>query len=130
MTGSVVVAGLGPGDAALITPEVTAALAAATDVVGYIPYVARIAPREGLVLHASDNRQELDRARQAFNIANENPRECGFGVHGAPGSPVNSTMQSCRPDGETLIPRTIVVIVERIRIKPRSGGPSCPALLS
>ena len=64
MTGSLVVAGLGPGDHALVTPEVTAALAAATDVVGYIPYVARVAPREGLTLHASDNRVELQRAQR------------------------------------------------------------------
>ena len=69
MTGWLVVAGLGPGDATLVTPQVTAALAAATDVVGDLPYVARIAPRDGLVLHASDNRQELDRARHALHLA-------------------------------------------------------------
>lgn len=69
MTGWLVIAGLGPGDNALVTPEVTVALAAATDVVGYVPYVARIAPREGLTLHASDNRQELSRARQALDMA-------------------------------------------------------------
>ncbi len=69
MTGSLVVAGLGPGDSALVTPEVTAALAAATDVVGYIPYVARVTPREGLTLHASDNRVELQRANEALDLA-------------------------------------------------------------
>ncbi len=69
MTGWLVIAGLGPGDNALVTPEVTAALATATDVVGYIPYVARVVPREGLMLHASDNRQELSRARQALDMA-------------------------------------------------------------
>ena len=53
----------------MLTPEVSAALAEATDVVGYIPYVARIAPREGLELHASDNRVELDRARHALEMA-------------------------------------------------------------
>ncbi|KGJ17322.1 precorrin-3B C(17)-methyltransferase [Paracoccus sanguinis] len=67
--GWVTVAGLGPGDAALVTPEVTAALAQATDVVGYIPYVARVAPRPGLTLHATDNRVELDRARHALDLA-------------------------------------------------------------
>jgi len=67
--GWVAVAGLGPGSAALITPEVTAALAGATDVVGYVPYVARVAPRAGLTLHPSDNRAELDRARQALDLA-------------------------------------------------------------
>lgn len=53
----------------MVTPEVSTALAEATDVVGYIPYVARIAPREGLALHASDNRVELDRARHALEMA-------------------------------------------------------------
>lgn len=69
MTGWVAVAGLGPGDEALVTAEVRAALAHATDIVGYIPYVARIAPRDGLTLHASDNRVELDRANHALDMA-------------------------------------------------------------
>lgn len=63
------IAGLGPGDLQLVTPEVTAAIDAATDIVGYIPYVARIAPRPGLTLHASDNRVEMDRARAALQMA-------------------------------------------------------------
>lgn len=67
--GWITVAGLGPGADAQVTPEVTQALAEATDVVGYIPYVARIAPRTGLALHASDNRVELDRAGMALDLA-------------------------------------------------------------
>ncbi len=74
MTGLLSIAGLGPGAEALVTPEVTAALADATDVVGYIPYVARIAPRDGLTLHPSDNRVELDRARHALDMAAEGRR--------------------------------------------------------
>ncbi|MDP5306938.1 precorrin-3B C(17)-methyltransferase [Paracoccus spongiarum] len=74
MTGQVSVAGLGPGHEAQITPEVSAALAGATDVLGYIPYVARIAPRPGLVLHASDNREELGRARAALDLAAQGRR--------------------------------------------------------
>jgi precorrin-3B C17-methyltransferase len=69
MSGKVVVAGLGPGSEALITPEVTAALAEATDVVGYGPYVARVASRPGLAMHPSDNRVELDRAAHALDLA-------------------------------------------------------------
>ena len=69
MSGWLCIVGLGPGDADLVTPEVNTALAAATDVVGYIPYVARIAPRDGLTLHASDNRVEMDRARAALGLA-------------------------------------------------------------
>lgn len=67
--GWLAIAGLGPGDEALVTPEVTTALAQATDVIGYIPYVARIAPRDGLTLHPSDNRVELDRAAHALALA-------------------------------------------------------------
>lgn len=67
--GWVIVAGLGPGNPDMVTPEVTAAIDQATDVVGYIPYVARIAPRAGLTLHASDNRVELDRAQHALQMA-------------------------------------------------------------
>jgi precorrin-3B C17-methyltransferase len=69
MSGWLVIAGLGPGDDRLVTPEVSDALSQATDVVGYIPYVARVAPREGLTLHPSDNRVELDRARAALEMA-------------------------------------------------------------
>ena len=74
MTGSLVIAGLGPGLAALVTPEVTAALAEATDVVGYIPYVARVAARPGLTLHPSDNRVEIERATLALQLAKSGQR--------------------------------------------------------
>ncbi|GFE50563.1 precorrin-3B C(17)-methyltransferase [Roseobacter cerasinus] len=74
MSGWLVIAGLGPGDPDLMTPEVSRALAEATDVVGYIPYVARVAERPGLRLHASDNRVELDRSRHALEMAAEGRR--------------------------------------------------------
>jgi precorrin-3B C17-methyltransferase len=71
MTGTLTIAGLGPGSEALVTPEVSAALASATDVFGYAPYVARVAPRDGLTLHASDNREEVKRATEALRLASE-----------------------------------------------------------
>ncbi len=74
MTGWLAIAGLGPGDPNLVTPEVTAALAEATDVIGYIPYVARVAPRDGLTLHPTDNRVELDRATHALQLAAQGQR--------------------------------------------------------
>lgn len=74
MTGWLIVAGLGPGAEGMVTPEVTEALAQATDVIGYIPYVARVAPREGLTLHASDNRVEIDRSVHALQLAAEGRR--------------------------------------------------------
>lgn len=74
MSGWLAVAGLGPGAEALVTPEVSVALAQATDVVGYIPYVARVAARPGLLLHPSDNRVELARAQAALSMAVEGRR--------------------------------------------------------
>ncbi|HEX7876366.1 MAG TPA: precorrin-3B C(17)-methyltransferase [Sphingobium sp.] len=69
MSGWVAVAGLGPGAEAMITPEVSEALAQATDLIGYIPYVDRIPDRPGLTRHATDNRVELDRAIHALTLA-------------------------------------------------------------
>ncbi len=74
MSGWLCIAGLGPGADALVTGEVHAALSEATDIVGYIPYVARVADRPGLVKHASDNRVELERARHALELAVEGRR--------------------------------------------------------
>jgi precorrin-3B C17-methyltransferase len=69
MTGWLAIAGLGPGAARLITPEVTEALADATDLIGYAPYLARVPVREGLTRHGSDNREEIDRAGLALRLA-------------------------------------------------------------
>ncbi|AAV96108.1 precorrin-3B C(17)-methyltransferase [Ruegeria pomeroyi] len=74
MSGWLRIVGLGPGSEALVTPEVTAVLEEATDVVGYIPYVARVAERPGLTLHASDNRVEIDRSRHALELAADGHR--------------------------------------------------------
>jgi precorrin-3B C17-methyltransferase len=72
MTGSLTVVGLGPGEAELMTPAAARAIAAATDLVGYGPYLDR-GPANGHAQrrHASDNREELDRARHALALAAE-----------------------------------------------------------
>lgn len=69
MTGSLRIVGLGPGDERMVTPQVAAVLADATDVYGYAPYVARVPPRPGLEVHPSDNRDEMARARDALGAA-------------------------------------------------------------
>ncbi|MBP5980305.1 MAG: precorrin-3B C(17)-methyltransferase [Halomonas sp.] len=74
MRGWLKIVGLGPGAEAMVTPEVSAALLDATDVVGYVPYVNRVAPREGLTRHGSDNREEIRRAEQALQLALEGHR--------------------------------------------------------
>ncbi|MEP3945591.1 precorrin-3B C(17)-methyltransferase [Ascidiaceihabitans sp.] len=71
MSGRVSIVGLGPGNEDLVTPQVRAVLAEATDVVGYFPYVARVTERDDLTLHGSDNRVEIDRSQHALQMAAE-----------------------------------------------------------
>jgi precorrin-3B C17-methyltransferase len=71
MTGSLVVVGTGPGSAELMTPATKAALARASDLVGYGPYLDRVPQNSAQRRHASDNRVELDRARHALTLAAE-----------------------------------------------------------
>jgi len=65
----VTVVGLGPGDPAWLTPEAAAALADATDLVGYRPYLARCPVRPGQRRHASGNTVEAERAALALDLA-------------------------------------------------------------
>ena len=69
MSGRVIVVGLGAGDPAQITPQVTEAINHATDIIGYIPYIGRITPKQGVRLHPSDNRVEIERAEHALTLA-------------------------------------------------------------
>ncbi|MGY0499768.1 precorrin-3B C(17)-methyltransferase [Nocardia sp. FBN12] len=73
-TGEVVVVGLGPGDTDWTTPQVTAALAEATDLVGYTTYINRVPERAGQRRHASDNKVESERAAMALDLAKRGAR--------------------------------------------------------
>ena len=74
MTGLLTIVGLGPGDPRYLTPAASEALASATDLVGYGPYVDRVPEWPGQKRHASDNRVELDRARFALDLAAKGAR--------------------------------------------------------
>jgi precorrin-3B C17-methyltransferase len=69
MSGKLFIIGLGPGSAAMQTPQAAQALALASDLVGYGPYIDRAPQVAGQIRHISDNREELDRARHALNLA-------------------------------------------------------------
>ena len=80
-TGRLDVVGLGPGDPSHCTPAAQQALLQASDIVGYLPYVARAqalwaargaGPQPQW--HASDNRVEVARARQALALAAQGRR--------------------------------------------------------
>lgn len=72
--GEVVVVGLGPGAERWTTPEVTAELAAATDLVGYSTYINRVPEHPGQKRHLSDNRVEAERAAMALDLASRGAR--------------------------------------------------------
>jgi cobalt-precorrin 5A hydrolase/precorrin-3B C17-methyltransferase len=68
--GRLAVVGLGPGAAAFMIPAVKTELARASDVLGYETYVRMAGPfRADQVLHCTDNREEMQRARHAFELA-------------------------------------------------------------
>jgi cobalt-precorrin 5A hydrolase / precorrin-3B C17-methyltransferase len=68
--GTLTVIGLGPGSADLMVPAARHALSLADDVLGYETYVriaGPFAPHQ--TLHCTDNREEMQRARHAFELA-------------------------------------------------------------
>jgi precorrin-2 C20-methyltransferase/precorrin-3B C17-methyltransferase len=69
--GSLSIVGLGPAGPEWLTPEASATLARADVVVGYETYLARVPVRAGQLRLGSDNRQELERARTALDLALE-----------------------------------------------------------
>ena len=71
MSGRLVVVGLGPGSPEQMTPQARDAVAAATDLFGYFPYVERLALLPHQTRHASDNREEISRAGAALAMAAE-----------------------------------------------------------
>jgi cobalt-precorrin 5A hydrolase / precorrin-3B C17-methyltransferase len=73
--GTLTVIGLGPGSAELMTPAAKRALDAAQDILGYETYVRMAGPfRADQRAHMTDNREELQRARHAFELACEGRR--------------------------------------------------------
>ena len=69
--GTVAVVGMGPGHTDWMTPESRRELAAATDLIGYGPYLDRLPVRDGQQRHPSDNTDEPSRARLACALAEQ-----------------------------------------------------------
>jgi precorrin-2 C20-methyltransferase/precorrin-3B C17-methyltransferase len=63
------VVGLGPAGRDWLTPQAMAVLAAADDIVGYAPYVDRVARNPRQQRHGSDNTEEAQRAEFALDLA-------------------------------------------------------------
>lgn len=68
--GSLTVIGLGPGAPEFMVPAARQALDEAQDLLGYETYIRMAGPlKPGQVSHSSDNREELQRAAHAFELA-------------------------------------------------------------
>jgi cobalt-precorrin 5A hydrolase / precorrin-3B C17-methyltransferase len=68
--GHLAIVGTGPGTIDWMTPEVQQVLQSSTDWFGYTTYLNLVEPlRTTQLRHDSDNREELDRARAALNLA-------------------------------------------------------------
>lgn len=76
MTGKLYVIGTGPGGPQQMTPEAVEAVSNSVDFFGYGPYLDRLSLRVDQNRIASDNREELDRARAALTRAASGAKVC------------------------------------------------------
>lgn len=73
--GQLAVVGIGPGSSEWLSPQARQVLRQATDLVGYGPYLDLLGPLiYGKQRHESDNRQELERATFALDLASQGKR--------------------------------------------------------
>ncbi|BCF99464.1 precorrin-3B C(17)-methyltransferase [Paraburkholderia sp. PGU19] len=103
--GKLSVIGLGPGDASLMVPAARTALTQATDILGYETYVKMAGPfRADQRVHGTDNREEMQRARHAFELASTG-RHVAMVSSGDPGvfamaAAVLEALDEVRDDGQ------------------------------
>jgi cobalt-precorrin 5A hydrolase / precorrin-3B C17-methyltransferase len=111
--GRLAVVGLGPGSPEWRNPEASARCSAATDLVGYAPYLAQVGPLEPEPRrHEFDNREEIERAEYAFALATEG-NDVVIVSSGDPGvfamaTAVIETLEARESRGEPLVDVTIV----------------------
>jgi len=138
MKGLLTVVGLGPGDPHYLTPAASEALASATDLVGYGPYVDRVPERPGQRRHSSDNRVELDRALLALDLAAKGARVAVVSG-GDPGvfamaAAVFEAVESGDPEWRSLDirvePGITAMLAAAARVGAPLGGDFCAMSLS
>ncbi|MFT8782815.1 precorrin-3B C(17)-methyltransferase [Acetobacter syzygii] len=136
--GSLVVVGLGPGNPQQLTPQAYEALGAATDLVGYAPYVRRVQAGPEVVRHISDNREEIPRARHALELAMSGRHVAvvsggDAGVFGM-ASAVFEAVETGLPEWRTLdirvVPGVSAVLAAAARLGAPLGGDFCVISLS
>mgnify|MGYP002479409036 CR=1 FL=1 len=136
--GSVVIVGLGPGNPEQLTPQARQALARATDLVGYAPYVRRVEAGPEVVRHISDNREEISRARHALEMALDGRHvavvsggDAGvFGMASAVFEAVENGPDIWRTLDIRVIPGVSAVLAAAARLGAPLGGDFCVISLS
>lgn len=122
--GSVDVVGLGPAGPAWLTPEAHAALAAADDLVGYGPYVARVQPRPGQRRHMTDNRVEAERARHALALAEAGARVAVVSSGDAGVFAMASAVLEAADEAKSPVPVRVVPGLSAMQaVASRAGAP-------
>ena len=127
MTGRLAIVGIGPGAAELVTPLAAEAIGRATDLVGYASYLARVPERAGQTRHASDNREELARARHALSLA-ASGKSVAVVSSGDPGvfamaSAVFEAMEHGKPEWRDVEVSVVPGISAMLAAAARAGAP-------
>ena len=123
--GEVVVVGLGPAGRPWLTPEVQAALSEASDLVGYGPYLDRVAPNARQRRHPSDNRVEAERAAYALELAREGARVAVVSS-GDPGvfAMASAVLEvACEPEWKDVPVRVLPGLTAAQAVASRVGAP-------
>lgn len=127
MSGRLTVVGLGPGAAGQMTPEAQAAVAQADALFGYAPYLARLPERAGQSRHASDNREELQRAGAALDAAAAGAK-VAMVSGGDPGvfamaAAVCEAIETGPPRWRTLDVAVVPGVTAMLAVAARAGAP-------
>ncbi|ASY57706.1 precorrin-3B C(17)-methyltransferase [Sinorhizobium sp. CCBAU 05631] len=138
MTGKLFIVGTGPGNPAQMTPEAQDAIAVASEFFGYGPYLDRLHLRADQRRIASDNREELDRARAALTRASAGVDVCVvsggdpgiFAMAAAVCEAIDTGPEAWRQVDLTITPGVTAMLAVAARIGAPLGHDFCVMSLS
>ncbi|HTV69162.1 MAG TPA: precorrin-3B C(17)-methyltransferase [Rhizobiaceae bacterium] len=138
MSGKLFVIGLGPGNPDQITPEAMNAVTSAREFYGYGPYLDRLSLTPNQIRHASDNREELSRAKaalisaaQGVNVAVVSGGDPGvFAMAAAVCEAIEAGPAEWRNVDLTVVPGVTAMLAVAARIGAPLGHDFCAISLS
>ncbi len=138
MTGRLYVIGTGPGNPAQMTPEATAAVTVATEFFGYGPYLDRLTLRPDQQRIASDNREEIDRAKASLERAAAGTTVCVvsggdpgvFAMAAAICEAIDNGPEAWRTIDLTIVPGITAMLAVAARLGAPLGHDFCAMSLS